>query len=108
MDAPERIAHFENALNELCAAIDGLDSALERFAAVQDAADELDAYYFGGPWPEDFEADRRGELPPVSELPRGVLSEDAAYNALCERRELLERMRALAARCLPDCGEARQ
>ena len=42
---------------------------------------------FGGLWLEDFEADWRGELP------RGVRSVDAAYDALYDRRRLLKRMR---------------
>ena len=55
---------------------------------------------FGGLWLEDFEADGRGELPSPCELPRGVLSEDAAYDALCDRHRLLKRMRDLAGRYL--------
>lgn len=94
MEQLERIKYFESALNKLSAAERELDAALERFAAAQPAARELEEYYFGGQWLADFEADGRGELPP--DLPRGVLSEDAAYNALGERRELLRRMRELA------------
>lgn len=40
----------------------------------------LEAYYTGGQWREDYEADERGELPPT--LKRGVLSQDALYDLL--------------------------
>lgn len=96
MDRPERIAYFENKLNELCAALEALNGPLENFAAAQEAARELDDYYSGGLWQADYAADERGELPPPVELPRGVLSEDALYNALCLNRELLKRMRELS------------
>lgn len=97
MERLERIAYFESTLNELIAAEMELDAALERFAAAQPAARELEEYYFGGQWMEDFGADGRGELPPG--LPRGVLSEDGAYNALAENRALLRRMAELSRRC---------
>lgn len=100
MERLERIAYFENALNELCAAARELDAALERFDAAQPLARELTEYYYGGQWLSDFGADGRGELPP--DLPRGVLSEDGAYNALGENRALLLRMRELSGKFLRD------
>ncbi len=42
----------------------------------------LIAYYDGGQWLSDYQADERGELPP--DLKRGVLSEDGVYNLLSE------------------------
>ncbi len=90
MERLERIAYFENALGELCASARELDAALERFAAAQPMARELEEYYTGGQWMADFEADARGELP--ENLPRGVLSEDGVYNALEENRALLRRI----------------
>ena len=47
----------------------------------------LDEYYRSPLWREDFEADEAGELP--TDLPRGVLSEDAVYNALAETGDYL-------------------
>lgn len=90
-----RIAHHERTLRELTAASQELDHALERFAAVQPAARELAEYYYGPQWRADLESDERGALPP--DLPRGVLSEDGAYNALEENRRLLHQMRELSA-----------
>ena len=40
----------------------------------------LEAYYTGGDWMRDFEADEAGLLP--KDLPRGVLSEDGIYDLL--------------------------
>lgn len=47
----------------------------------------LDAYLQSPFWLEDFEADEAGLLP--AGLPRGVLSEDAIYNAISEYEESL-------------------
>ena len=44
----------------------------------------LEAYYSSGEWREDYEADELGELPP--DLKRGVLSQDALYDLLEERK----------------------
>ena len=44
----------------------------------------LDEYYTSGEWREDYEADERGELPP--NMKRGVLSQDALYDLLGERK----------------------
>lgn len=40
--------------------------------------------YESGEWREDYEADERGELPP--NMKRGVLSQDALYDLLGERK----------------------
>lgn len=40
----------------------------------------LSAYYTGGQWKADYEADERGELP--DHLKRGVLSQDELYDLL--------------------------
>ena len=39
-------------------------------------------YYESGQWQDDYMCDERGELP--KELKRGVLSQDAVYDLLCE------------------------
>ena len=44
----------------------------------------LDEYYTSGEWREDYEADERGELPP--NMKRRVLSQDALYDLLWERK----------------------
>ncbi len=91
-----RIREMEENLNEARAALDLLEEALERYAAAKDRMDALDAYYSSPLWRKDFEDDEAGLLPPVEELPRGVLSEDAAYDVLTDRARLLALMRSLA------------
>ena len=50
----------------------------------------LEEYYRSPLWRSDFEADEAGELP--SNLLRGVLSEDAVYNALESFKEMSSEM----------------
>ena len=90
----ERIARYEALLNRVAAAAKALDAALDEFEAVQPLSRALDAYYGGADWRADLVDDEAGRLP--RDLPRGVLSEDAAYDALTENRRLWERLRALA------------
>lgn len=75
----ERITEMEGRLNRLTAWLE---------TGVGDVAEDarvLDEYYRGPLWRADFEADEAGELP--QGLPRGVLSEDAAYLALTDYAE---------------------
>ena len=90
MTQVERIVHFETLLDELTAAQDALERALALFEDAQDAAAALAAYLDGGDWRRDFEDDEAGRLP--EGLKRGVLSEDALYDALERNAELLERL----------------
>ena len=62
---------------------DALHAALKSGAPdsmVRGLAQELEAYYTGGQWLEDYERDERGEWP--ADLKRGVLSQDALYDLL--------------------------
>lgn len=54
-------------------------------APMQAMLTELNAYYTGGQWLADYEADERGELP--HDLKRGVLSQDGVFDLLEEIRE---------------------
>ena len=95
MEQIERITYFENILDRLNAAVSELDRALAEYRAVQPLARELEEYYVGEDWRRDYEDDEAGKLP--EDLKRGVLSEDAAYDALGENRELLVRLLEAAA-----------
>ena len=86
----ERIRYFESLLDRLTETEARLEGALDAFAALPPLVRELEGYYTGEDWRRDFEADEAGLLPP--ELKRGVLSEDAAYDALESYRGLLIRM----------------
>ena len=100
-EAMERFLALEEdaeALNgeidsELQERMHALDEAMECFQAMEEDVDMLSAYYGSELWFFDLDCDRAGLLP--RDLPRGVLSEDEAYDLLCDWRELQSRASAL-------------
>lgn len=86
----ERITYYEEILDKVEDASAKMDEALESFSQVQSLVKELDAYYGSEDWRKDFEDDEAGRLP--TDLKRGVLSEDAAYDALTNHHQLLIRL----------------
>ena len=86
---------MEACLDGSSAAVRALEAALDRYEA--DSADRrrLFDYYGSTQWMGDLEADEAGKLP--KDLKRGVLSEDAVYDLICDNRELLLRMAKLVA-----------
>ncbi len=93
MDQIQRITHMENILNEAKEALSALETALDRYTALQGPLAELEDYYSGGLWMADYEDDCAGKIP--KDLRRGVLSEDAVYNLLIDQDCLLERIKEL-------------
>ena len=89
----ERIARMEEYLDEAAAAVSEMSDALDRYLAARDHIRTLADYYDDGTWRKDYEADEAGKLP--SDLKRGVLSQDALYDLLCNERELLRRLTEL-------------
>lgn len=89
----ERIARMENLLNEGNSAINELLSALEKYKNAKPGIDDLIDYYSSPLWRQDFDDDAAGKLP--HDLKRGVLSEDAVYDLISERRNLMDEMAAL-------------
>ena len=94
MEQTERIRRMEQLLDNAQAALGALEAALDGYEAARPGLRELAAYYDGGDWRRDFEADEMGLLP--DGLKRGVLSEDALYDLLAAQQALRERMLALA------------
>ena len=80
MEQCERIRRHEAALDRVAPVLKELESALDRFDAVQDDVLALSSYYGSEEWKEDYEADEAGRLP--GDLKRGVLSEDGIYDVL--------------------------
>ncbi len=78
----KRISQMELDFDTLCKAVECDAESIEYDTTLQTILRSLTAYYESGQWLADYEADERGELP--SELKRGVLSQDALYNLLCE------------------------
>ena len=86
----ERIRHYEALLDRLILINGEMENALENFRAQLEPMRELDAYYGSEEWRQDLADDEAGKLP--KELRRGVLSEDAAFNALTDYRRLRAEM----------------
>ena len=78
----ERIERMEDSYCRVRKVVDGIRSKLDRLDRLQDRIRELEAYQESGEWLKDFEAEERGEIP--SDIPRGVLSEDALYDLLSD------------------------
>ncbi len=84
----KRIMEMEEILDEADRRIEALKEAIGSFEGYQSLIRELDRYYTGPEWKEDFSLDEEGKLP--AGLKRGVLSEDAVYELLERNREMLE------------------
>ena len=89
----QRIKYFELLLNSVSAAVDNLNNAIAAFEDAKPLADELSEYYGGRQWKKDFADDEAGKLP--RDLRRGVLSEDAVYDFLALRDELISKYKGL-------------
>ena len=100
MEQIGRITYYEGLLDRVSAANAGLERALAEYRDAQVAARALDAYYGSEEWKQDFADDEAGKLPRT--LKRGVLSEDAAYDALGANRALLTQMLETVAQELKD------
>ena len=94
----DRIRHYETLLDRVTLAEAELENALENFRAALEPMRELDAYYGSEEWRQDLADDEAGKLP--EDLRRGVLSEDAAYDAVTEYRRLMAEMLYTAADAL--------
>ena len=88
-----RIQRMEEILDKAAPVIAQAREAMEKYREIQSETEELIAYYTGPDWRKDFEADERGLLP--SDLKRGVLSEDAVYDLISDRSELLRLIRSI-------------
>ena len=98
MNREERIARCEEMLDRAAAAARRMEEAREAFESVRGDLQELEKYYTGPEWKEDFEADEAGLLP--AGLKRGVLSEDGISDVLDTFRELRARRVRTSAKAL--------
>lgn len=67
---------------EIIARVRHMEALFDRALETRVVPEKLKAYYSGGQWLRDYEADSRGELPP--DLRRGVLSQDGVWNLLTQ------------------------
>ena len=88
-----RICRMEEILDKSGKAVRDLQEALERYIALEEEIRELELYYTSGQWQKDFTDDEAGKLPP--DLKRGVLSEDAVYDFLALRDEVISKYKEL-------------
>lgn len=86
----DRVRAMEQAMGEAAAAVEELRAALEKYREIQPRLKALERYYGSALWTADHDADSAGELP--ADLPRGVLSEDALYDLLCDNDHLRQEL----------------
>ena len=98
MDSIERIARYEEILDRAERVARQMEEAIAAFEGIRDDLNELERYYTGPEWKEDFEADEAGLLP--KELKRGVLSEDGIDSVLERFREFRSRRVRTSAKAL--------
>jgi len=97
-DRIARIRHMEELLDTVLAHPHDI-------SRIRPALEELNFYYFGGPWLSDYEADEQGLLPP--DLKRGVLAQDTLYNLLPDYDHILKgdsHMKQISQEELPEYG----
>ena len=94
----ERIARYEQMLDRAEQAARQMEEAQRACAEVQEDLKQLEQYYTGDEWKEDFQADEAGLLP--ADLKRGVLSEDGIDSVLERFRELRGRRVRTSAKAL--------
>lgn len=79
-DRIERIEHYERIYQQLRDAVTELEKAFHTWAELQQKCRELEEYYTGSLWKQDYSADENGELP--KDLKRSILSEDGINDLL--------------------------
>ena len=88
-----RIYRMEGILNKSGKAVRDLQEALDRYVSLEEEIRELELYYTDGQWQNDFADDEAGKLP--RDLRRGVLSEDAVFDFLTLRDEVISKYKEL-------------
>ena len=103
MDPIKRVERMEELLNAAAKAVRHTDAALSELLLAKEGLRELEAYYCDGEWMEDFRRDEAGLFP--EDLRRGVLSEDAMYDLLSDRDEVVRKMRSFLNEEKEESGE---
>lgn len=79
-------SYFQTVVEHAQATMDMLESNWNNYLALKE-------YMDSGLWLKDYEADEQGKIRKA--IPRGILSQDALYNALQDMEDVLRRMKAL-------------
>ncbi|ERF57045.1 DUF4298 domain-containing protein [Cutibacterium granulosum] len=77
-DRITRVTTMEQRLNRTRDLVDRLDALLDEFERNEPARRELSSYYSSQEWFDDMAAQEAGQIP--TDVPCGVLSEDAAFD----------------------------
>ena len=88
-----RIYRMEEILDKSGKAVRDLQEALDRYVSLEEEIRDLELYYTGGQWQKDFADDESGKFP--RNLRRGVLSEDAVFDFLALRDEVISKYKEL-------------
>ena len=95
MEAIKRVESMEKIFNQQLALTDSLISLLAEVENSQGDFDKLLDYYGSQTYMRDLDLAAQGYFEGV---PCGVLSEDGVYNLLFERRNMAEKLKAMAER----------
>ena len=90
MDQINRIVYFEAILDRMLDLQQQHPVPETAYRALVPEIRELEAYYAGPLWRQDYEDDERGLLP--KSLKRGVLSQDAVFNALTVHEDIMRQL----------------
>ncbi len=89
----QHIAAMESAMDRALPAVETLSAALDAYEAILPQLHQLTAYMDSGEWLQDYLDDNAGHIP--QGMKRGVLSQDALYDLVCDHLRLLRRMQEL-------------
>lgn len=77
-----RVMRMEALCDEITEILTSNKNVKKRLTEQRDKILELEEYYEGFAWREDFEAEKKGVFP--SYMKRGILSEDTLYDLFCD------------------------
>ena len=85
-DKIERIQRMEDYLNDYAKTLEDTKKAVDRLKEYQDSYIQLRDYYSSQAYFDDLDLSNQADFP--SDLPCGVLSEDAVYDLLDEHFQM--------------------
>ena len=88
----KRIEDNEKILDNVSDVIKNLEISLDEFEKIEDDLTKLNNYYGSKNWFKDKEMLEKRK---IKNIKAGVLSEDAVWNLLEKRNELIERMKKI-------------
>ncbi len=89
----ERVARMEEIYDRCCGAVEALLLAARQYQEAEASLRELEKYYTGPAWMEDFDAERADFFP--KDMKRGILTEDAIYDLLTDEYRMKKLLRKL-------------